>query len=134
MHSDVGDEEKKPFEVAESGSVNRLERAALITRDSRVCFTVAALRGMVPTFAVESLAELRAALSVCFEERWEAQQSEPKGSSTKLFALDITRIPLADTALLGQSLSGATALGAVYVVTPEQFELFEEGTFDFVIR
>lgn len=131
MNSDCADRDKMLLEVAANGPTDHIKRIALITPDSRGSFAVAALRGELPTFVVESLSELRAALTTCFEQRAEEAKD---GSNLGMFALDITRLSLSDTALIGESLGSATALGNVYVLTPEQFELFEEGTFDFVVR
>jgi hypothetical protein len=65
------------------------------------------------------------------------EESQTHGESLKkspVTALDLTRLPLEDTALFASGLKTASHLGEVYVLTPEQFELFDEGTFDFVVR
>jgi hypothetical protein len=120
--------------VASEGPTKYLKRLALVVRDSRASHAVAALRASVDTFAIASLSELRLALT---EQHVYHEESQTWGKNLKesaVTALDLTRLPLEDTALFASGLKTASHLGEVYVLTPDQFELFEEGTFDFVVR
>ena len=49
-------------------------------------------------------------------------------------ALDISELPLPDAGLFAVNLKSVPQLGVLYILTPNQFDLFEDGTFDFVVR
>lgn len=111
-----------------------LKRLALVVRDSRASHAVAALRASVDTFAIATLAELRLALTGVYVDQEESQTHGESPKKSPVTAFDLTRLPLEDTALFASGFLNASYLGEVYVLTPEQFELFEEGTFNFVVR
>jgi hypothetical protein len=134
MSNEFDDTEKMLVEVAASGTRALLRRIALVVRDSRASYAATALRGRIPMFSVESLAELRAALSLQMNWQLEGEDNAAEGSSEGVAGVDITRMALDDTRLFASHLGSTSQSGLVYVVTPDQIELFEAGTFDFVVR
>lgn len=130
MNSDARRREQGPTTEGQG----LLKRLALVVRDARASYAVAALRDRVPMFSVETLSELRAALSLQMNWYSESEVSEEIGARESVAGVDITRLPIDDTKLFASHLRSTSQCGLVYVVTPEQVELFEEGTFDFIVR
>jgi hypothetical protein len=94
-------------------------RMAVVAAKGVHTFALQAIREAVPTFCVASLSELRFAL----------HQQEPG----QVIALDIRDVSLEDVAILGPCLAEAQASrGLVYILSEEQFALFENVQFDFV--
>jgi hypothetical protein len=134
MNSDFGDREAQLLDLASSGGTTLMKRLALVVNESRASHAVSMVRETLPTFAVETLAELRSALTECFNEHSSVIASEAHKQTHGVFAIDMTGISLVETALFASHLRSAPQFGVLYVITPKQFDLFEDGTFDFVVR
>ena len=117
----TGDEFDYLGGVLRSEAATRMNRIGVVVERGMQTFTVQAIRTTVPTYAVETLRELRGAL----------MEQEPG----KVIALDIRDIPLADVQVLAPCLGESReARGLVYILTAEQFKCFENVSFDFVYR
>lgn len=134
MTDEIQNREQMLLGVAALGPTNHVKRLALVVEDSRASHAVAALRGLIKTFVVESISELRAALTLQFSNQYDHEQSLEGNGSAGFIGIDITRLPFPDTALLALSMRATYQIGVVYILTRAQFETFEEGTFDFVVR
>lgn len=107
--------------VLKSSAARGMSRIGVVVEAGVQSFALQIIRAAVPTYGVETLRELRIAL----------MEQEPGG----VIALDIRGISRADTALLAPCLAESSdARGLVYVMTPRQFDLFEDVAFDFVYR
>jgi hypothetical protein len=107
--------------VLRSSAATRMNRLAVIAAQGTHSFILQTLRKTVPSYAVETLRELRAALM--------------EQEAGEVIALDIRGISHEDTALLAQCLAESSAAqGLVYVMSAAQFCLFEDVAFDFVCR
>ena len=134
MNNQDGHTEQMLMGLAASGPSDLIRRMALVVRNSQMSHAASALRAAVPTFVVGSLAELRAALSLHQQRQSELDQERGGEGSAETVALDLTQLSLEDTGLFAVHLRPTSQLGVVYILTPEQFDLFEDGTFDFVVR
>ena len=119
--------------LASAGGTKNIKRIALVVQNSRMSFTTAGLRELVPTFVVDSLRELRQALTMHHEGAIAANDDRTH-TYPELIALDITNFNDEDLELFAGYLSTTSELGVVYVLTPKQFDIFKPGTFDFVVR
>jgi len=119
--------------LASAGGTKNIRRIALVVENSRMSFTTAGLRELVPTFVVESLPELRQALTMHYQGVT-AENDDRVHTYPELIALDITKFNDEDLNLFAGYLSTKSELGVVYVLTPKQFDIFQPGTFDFVVR
>ena len=133
MVDDVVTRERMILGVASQGPSKHIKRLALVVEDSRASHAVAALRGMIETFVVETLSEVRAALTQQFVRQHESDQNPGKDGDLGFVGIDITRLPLADTELFASALRSTYQVGVVYVMTRAQLNTFEQGTFDFVV-
>ncbi len=107
--------------LLKSSAVKKMSRLGVIAERGESSFALQMIRETVETYAVESLSELRVAL----------MQQEAQG----VIAADIRWLSSADIALLAPCLAQSRqAKGIVYVMTAEQFCLFEAVNFDFVYR
>ena len=103
--------------VLDSSVAAHLSRMALVAERGRQSFVLQEVRNQVPTYIVSSIGEMRAAMN---------------GQDT-LFALDMREMSIEDTALLALCLGESRqALAAVYILSAEQFSLFDTDTFQFV--
>ena len=131
MVDEIGNRERMILGVASRGPTKHIKRLALVVEDSRASHAVAALRGMVETFVVETLAEVRAALTQQFVRQYESDQGS--GGDLGFVAIDITRLSREDTELFASALGGTYQIGVLYVLMRAQLNSFEPGTFDFVV-
>ena len=120
--------------LATAGPTSRMQRLALVVHDSQTSSTAAALRLAVPTFSVTTLSELRSALTQHYKQQLMADDSEAPSLQRNSVGLDLTRLSVEEIELFAANLQRTTNLGVVYVVTPKQFDIFEPGVFDFVVR
>lgn len=120
--------------IAESGPTKRFQRLALVVANSSASYAAAELRKMVETFVVESLPELRVALTAHFVKQHSAEEINERDRFGQFLAVDITRLPFEDTRLFASGFGSVCEQGTVYVLTPQQFSVFEDGVFDFVVR
>ncbi|MEY4699994.1 MAG: hypothetical protein RL326_181 [Pseudomonadota bacterium] len=134
MSSDLGYRETHLLGLANEGGTPLLKRLALVVNDARGSHTVNMVRELLPTFVVQTLAELRGALTECFNEHSSLMASEAHEETHGVVAIDMTTVPLVETALFASHLRSAPQFGILYILTPKQFDLFEDGTFDFVVR
>ena len=125
MSSEAGHSEQQLMGLAAMGGTDRIKRLALVVAHPRASHAVSMIRNTVPTFSIRTLAELRVALTGQFAD-------DSVGAGT--IALDISELPLPDVALFAMNLRSSPQNGVLYILTPNQFDLFEEGTFDFVVR
>lgn len=121
-------------EIAVSGPTKRFQRLALVVTNSSASYAAAELRKMVETFVVETLPELRVALTAHFVKQHKVEESHARDRFESFLAVDIARLSLEDTRLFASGLGSVCEQGTVYVLTPQQFSLFEDGVFDFVVR
>ena len=133
MSEEMGTSGKMFGGVAASGPTKRLRRLALVVANSSASYAAAELRGVVETFVVETLGELRAALTAQFLKQYDEDAGKYDRFGSFL-AIDITRLPIEDTLLFASEFGGTSQLGLVMVLTPQQFLAFEDGVFDFVVR
>lgn len=134
MTNSMGNQSERSIQLLEGGATPLIIRLALIVSNSGQSHCAHFLRSQLPTFVVADLAELRAALSLHFERQHLLQSAQNEDKMRGMIALDITHLSLEDTALFGSHLWAGCPLGIVYLMKPEQYECFEEGTFDFVVR
>jgi hypothetical protein len=120
--------------IAVSGPTKRFQRLALVVANSSASYAVAELRRMVETFVVETLSELRVALTAHFIKQHNPETGHEADRFGSFLAVDITRLPFEDTRLFASEFGSVCQQGTVYVLTPQQFSLFEDGVFDFVVR
>lgn len=133
MSNELGYRERQLVELAAIGGSEHIRTLALVVANSRSSFTVSYVREQVPTYCVATLAELRAVSTQYFNDTYSAD-SEQGPAAAHMIAIDLTELPLQDTALFAANLRFATKLGILYILSPKQFDLFEEGTFDCVVR
>ena len=134
MSEQMGNEGSMLGGIAANGPTKRFRRLALVVANSSASYAAAELRNVVETFVVETLAELRVALTAHFVKQHDSVGSQERGRFDRFIAVDMTRLPFEDTRLFAAGCGGTSQLGLVYVLTPQQFELFEDGVFDFVVR
>ena len=117
-----------------SASSKHSARLALVVANSRSSHSASMIRGELPTFCVATLSELRAALNTkeCHSEQGASAVDEIGGD--RVIAIDLTDLALSDTACFARHLNSDSADCVLFIVSPEQFNLFEEGSFDFVVR
>lgn len=120
--------------VAAGGPTNHVKRLALVVADSRTSYAVAALRDLIETYVVENLEELRVVLATQFERQYDSDTNSGGGAYAGFVGIDISRLSLVDTELFASALQARYQTAVVYVVTSEQIDLFDNGTFDFVVR
>lgn len=105
--------------VFESSAMRNSRVAIILNQDDLNSLRL--LREQHDVFSILSLKELTSALI--------ASEVSP------LRVLDIRHLPLEDSKIFAECLSGATgAKESVYVLTPEQFANFQEVNFDIVLR
>jgi hypothetical protein len=120
--------------VAAGGPTNHVKRLALVVTDSRASYAVAALRDLIETYVVDDLEELRAVLATQFQRQYETDVNPGGGAYAGFVGIDISRMSLADTELFASALQARYQTAVVYVVTSGQLDLFDNGTFDVVVR
>lgn len=125
---------EKILQLVQNRSPEQRGRMVLVVSDSALSMTATRLRELVPTFGVSSMSELVGALDVHARGQWASTNGGEEQDTHLLVGLDISRIPSEETVLLVDNLALAGVPGTVYVMTPEQFSLFNPSFFDFVVR
>jgi hypothetical protein len=134
MSSEAGYREQQLEGLAAMGGTGHIKRLALVVAHPRASHAVSMIRNTVPTFSIRTLAELRAALTSQFADDSAVLGQETSAGGLGALALDISELPLPDVGLFAVNLKSVPQLGVLYILTPNQFDLFEDGTFDFVVR
>jgi len=109
-----------------------VRRIALVVDNPRTGLTAAGLQDLAPAIPVKTLEELTEAL-VSHHRGTLAPNEDGGPSESSLIAFDMTSFNAVDLPLLGGYLSTTSEVGAVYLFTPTQFELFNQGIFDLVL-
>lgn len=115
------DDERYLAGVISSNAARSMTRLAVIAERGVESYGLQLIRETVPTFALETLRELRGALG-----------TQAPG---EVIALDVRLMPLEDVLVLAPCLRESRgSKGLVYVITTAQFELLGDVDFDFVYR
>lgn len=100
-----------------------LGRIAVVKRARARGYLSEEVRRSVPTYLVSSLDEVRGALL------------DAERDAAAVLGLDICELPQTDTELVASEARGPIGdRGIVYLLTPEQFCLFEPGVFGYVAK
>jgi hypothetical protein len=134
MNEEMSGSEKMLLQLASHGGSHSIRRLALIVQDSRASHMAQVVRTTVPTCAIGNLEEFRTALREHFINQNGLGNASSDELSAGVMAFDITHLPVDETSLFASHLRDSSHIGAVYILTPEQHELFDDNAFDFTVR